>query len=466
MNLRKLKGILSELPEGSPLAIHHDKLSPSKVGLLRKALEVLESQSSPSDDEPTHICYVPGRIEILGKHTDYGGGPTMVMALDRGFVIVSCRNGTDRINVWNAHSSFEPCSFALKSDVEPLDGWATYPATAAWRIAFNFGQDVDLKGVDIGIASDLLPAGGMSSSSALIIGSFFAIAGPNDLHKTELYHANIHNRIDLAMYLAVVENGLSFRDLPGHRGVGTFGGSEDHTAILCCEEESFSVNYYCPTVPECNVAFPEEWVLAVCHSGKHAVKTAEAMEEYNAVSLRLGRVLSTFNKAEGTEFQTMRAVVNHLSDSATGEVNYEKIRNSLNLVDVSVAEDLFERFEQFSIEMTEIIPEAVDALETKDADRLGNCIDRSHTLSKSHLRNIVNEVDCLQSIAREEGAIAASGFGAGFGGSVYAIVRREEANVFLQRWIARYSDACPDYSEQSSAFLTTPAGPAFCSSFE
>jgi len=463
MTLRELKGMLSELPEGNPLSIHHHKLSPSKVVLLRRALEVFESQSSPSENEPIHVCYVPGRIEVLGKHTDYGGGPTMVMALDRGFVIVSRLNGSDRVNVWNAATLFPPSSFALKSDVASMDGWVTYPATAARRIAFNFGAHADLKGVDIAIASDLPPAGGMSSSSALIIGSFLAIAAPNELHKTELYQANIHNKIDLAMYLAVVENGLSFRGLPGHRGVGTFGGSEDHTAILCCEEGSLAVNYYCPTVLERSVEFPEDWVIAVCHSGKQAVKTADAMEEYNAVSLRLGRVLSTFNETEGTEFQTMRDVVQHLSDPETGEVNYERIRGTLDGADESMAEDLFERFEQFSIEMTEIIPQAVAALEKQDGVHFGNCVDRSHRLSRSHLRNIVGEVDSLQKIAREEGAIAASGFGAGFGGSVYAMVRKEEADAFLERWTTRYSSAYPQYSGQSAVFLTTPAGPAFCS---
>jgi len=465
MSLREIRGMLSELPEGNPLQLQLDTLSPSKVRLLRDAIDVFERHSSVADEQPIHICYVPGRVEILGKHTDYGGGPTMVMALDRGFIIVSSLNGSDEICVWNADPSFRPCSFPFRPDIEPLKGWATYPATAARRIAFNFGDHVELEGVDIAIASDLPPAGGMSSSSALIIGSYFAIAGPNELAGSELLQANIHNRIDLAMYLAVVENGLSFRDLPGHRGVGTFGGSEDHTAILCCEEGKFSVNYYCPTVPECSVAFPEKWAIAVCHSGKHAVKTAEAMEEYNAVSLRLGRVLSTFNEAEGAEFPTMRDVVKHLTDPESGEVNYGKLRDSLNRAAPSAAEDLFMRFEQFSLEMTEIIPDAVEALESKDAAALGSIIGRSHALSKSHLRNIVEEVDCLQRLAREEGAIAASGFGAGFGGSVYAIVRKEGAEDFLERWTARYSEVHPEYSEEISSFLTTPSGPLFCSSY-
>ena len=50
----------------------------------------------------------------------------------------------------------------------------------------------------------------------------------------------------LAGYLGTVENGQSFGSLSGDRGVGTFGGSEDHTAILCCMPHQFSQYSFCP----------------------------------------------------------------------------------------------------------------------------------------------------------------------------------------------------------------------------
>ena len=61
---------------------------------------------------------------------------------------------------------------------------------------------------------------------------------------------------DLAGYLATVENGQSFGALTGDRGVGTFGGSEDHTAMLCCRAGELSQYSFCPVRHERQVPFP------------------------------------------------------------------------------------------------------------------------------------------------------------------------------------------------------------------
>jgi len=91
---------------------------------------------------------------------------------------------------------------------------------------------------------------------------------------------------------------------------------------------------------------------------------------------------------------------------------------------------------------------------------VGQLIDRSHRLSREMLGNIVPEIDFLQQQARELGAVAASGFGAGFGGSAYALVRQEEADSFLQKWEAAYAARFPAAQAQARFFLTRPAGRA------
>lgn len=435
-------------------------LHPSKTTLLREACAAFAEAFGPSPDQRVYAHFVPGRVEVLGKHTDYGGGPTMVMALGRGFVVLSTENGTDQVNVANADSKYPAVSFPFTTEAPEMPGhWGTYAVTAARRIALNFGDLGTLKGADVAIASDLPADGGMSSSSALIIAMFFALAGPNQLAETERFRRNIRGKTDLAMYLAVVENGLSFRELSGSRGVGTFGGSEDHTAILCCKPEKLSVYYYCPTVFECDIDFPPDWVFAICHSGRHAVKTGEAMADYNAAAERAGAVREAYNGANGTTHETLREVVQGLQDEG-GSVDSQRLRASLERVDPGRAEDLFLRFEQFVAEMAEIIPQTIETIRGRETDQLGRLIDRSHQLSKSHLYNIVAEVDCLQQLARERGAIAASGFGAGFGGSVYAIVEREGADEFLRQWRAAYEEQYPALAGKLASFVARPAGPA------
>ncbi len=67
-----------------------------------------------------------------------------------------------------------------------------------------------------------------------MIAVFLAAAALNDLDQTVPFRAAIGSTTDLAGYLGTVENGQTFGPLAGDKGVGTFGGSEDHTAILCC----------------------------------------------------------------------------------------------------------------------------------------------------------------------------------------------------------------------------------------
>jgi galactokinase len=75
------------------------------------------------------------------------------------------------------------------------------------------------------------------------------------------------------------------------------------------------------------------------------------------------------------------------------------------------------------------------------------------------LCNQVPETIALVRTAREHGACAASAFGAGFGGSVWALVDRTDALAFLDRWQNAYRLMCPGVSARSRFFLTRP-GPA------
>ena len=72
----------------------------------------------------------------------------------------------------------------------------------------------------------------MSSSSALLCGVALALADLNGFSATPAWQDACPDRLSLAGYLACIENGRTWRGLAGSRGVGTFGGSEDHTAML------------------------------------------------------------------------------------------------------------------------------------------------------------------------------------------------------------------------------------------
>src|SRR5207248_1785588 len=119
------------------------------------ALEGLGSVRSPAWTP----WFVPGRLEVLGKHTDYAGGRSVVCAVERGFVFVAIPRGDREVRVVDAADGSAAC-FALDPNLEPGAGWTNYPMTVARRLARNFPDA--RRGADIAFFSDLPAAAGMS----------------------------------------------------------------------------------------------------------------------------------------------------------------------------------------------------------------------------------------------------------------------------------------------------------------
>jgi len=416
-----------------------------KKRIWQRIVKTLAKSFRARRDEEVYAYFVPGRVEVLGKHTDYAGGKSLLMALDRGFQGVSRINNTTKIRIMDINPGYGLREFEFAERLQPSTGqWENYAMTVAQRVAANFAAYQKLRGVDIVFASDLPGAGGMSSSSALIVFTFLTLAAPNNLFENPIYKENISNNIDLAMYLACIENGQTFRSLVGGRGVGTFGGSEDHTTMLTAKRGILSVFEFCPTRHIADIQFPSDLAMVVAHSGVKAEKTGDAKELYNLASRRASLVVDCYNERYGTKHNVMRDII-----VENEGLDFARLRNRVRTAigrqsDKTQGLDLMGRFAQFYLEDRVYIPEAVAALVGHDYARLGRIIDQSHAASKRSLRNIVPEIDYLQRKARELGAIAASGFGAGFGGSAYALIRLDQRRDFISKWRNGYLDSFPE----------------------
>ena len=398
--------------------------------------------------------FVPGRIEVLGKHTDYAGGRSLLVTVERGFCMVAAPRADRTVRVWSK-DSLDRATFEIDPDLQPTIGhWSNYPMTVARRIARNFPGD--LRGAEMAIASDLPMASGMSSSSALMVTVFLTLADINGLIERPELTANVHSPEELAGYLGTVENGQTFGSLAGDAGVGTFGGSEDHTAMLCCKAGTLSQYSFCPVAHERDVPMPPGHVFAVGSSGVAAEKTGGAREKFNRLARLTVGVAEVWRRETGRDDPHMAAAVN----SAPGAA--EEIRRIIGAakLDEFTGADLLERFEQFHAESVEIIPAAADALANRQMGPFGQLVDRSQHLTETLLANQVPEQIELARTARALGAVAASAFGAGFGGSVWAMVPTDQAEGFIARWAETYHRAFPQHAERSCFFLTAPAPPA------
>jgi galactokinase len=332
--------------------------------------------------------------------------------------------------------------------------------TVARRVARNFADDQSppLRGADIAFLSDLPPAAGLSSSSALIIASFLVLADANELWKRPQFHQNIRTIEDLAGYLGTIENGQSFFSLVGDRGVGTFGGSQDHTAILGAQAGRLKMYSYCPVRQRQTMDLPEEYIFAVGSSGVIAEKTGAAMEQYNGASITASRVLELWNRHTSRQDQTLAAAAEYIShDKHRGE-SATKFEAFLRQQDG--ADDLIRRLSHFVLEDLAVRVTS-RLLSDGQVERMGGFVDESQRGAEELLRNQTEQTAFLQRAARELGASAASAFGAGFGGSVWALVWSETAPRFLANWAEVYRREWPRFAENTAYFLTRP-GRAAC----
>jgi galactokinase len=319
--------------------------------------------------------------------------------------------------------------------------------TVARRIAQNFAEA--RRGVDAAFLSDLPPAAGMSSSSALMVAFFLALAEANDLAASEAYCENIHNPVELAAYLGTVENGQSFGTLEGDRGVGTFGGSEDHTAMLCAEPAHVVQYAYCPARFERSIALPAGYTFAVGSSGVVAEKTGAAREKYNRASRLAAEAAEAWRRATGRDDPHLAAALAGSPDAAA------RLREIVS----HESAELAARLEHFIAENEQIIPAAGDALAAGEVAEFGRQVDASQHAAEQLLGNQVPETIRLAALAREHGATAASAFGAGFGGSVWALIELAAAAQFVETWAETYRAEFPQHSATSD-FFHTDAGPA------
>jgi galactokinase len=345
-------------------------------------------------------------------------------------------------------------TFRVSEDQGDETRWRTYPATVARRVARNFpARQRQLRGADIAFVSDLPRAAGVSSSTALIIAIFTVLAEINQLEAHPAYRENIPTLDALAGYLGCVENGRTFGTLAGDTGVGTRGGAQDHTAILRSMPGQLLRYAYSPAGVEAIVPLPPGLTFVIGASGVAAEKTGAAKDQYNRAAEAVTAILDVWRAATGHDAPT-------LFDLVTGDA-LDELRPVIARSRHArfTADALLARLDHFVHEAIEIIPRASDALARGDLGTFGALVDDSQAAAERWLANQIPETIALARLSRAHGAIAASAFGAGFGGSVWALVRADDATAFIDSWRRDYLDRFPAHADLAQFFVTTP-GPA------
>jgi galactokinase len=426
------------MPEWSPLAAWSEVADP--WGSLARHL----AEAGVDSRRRAAALRVPGRVELFGKHTDYAGGSSLVTAIDRGFSLLVAPR-LDSLAHWRDLGRGVEAQFDLRDPTSKPGHWSNYLRTPARRLTVDFGAPS--QGVDVAMVSDLPAAAGLSSSSALVVAAYLAFsAGDRDRGAPSLV-----DRLPLAAYLGAVESGLPFAGTLAAEGVGTAGGSQDHAAIVCSRAGEVARFGYCPLRLESRFALPADWRLVIGVSGVHAEKSGAARGLYNRLSTLAAEGARAWRRISGAPGATL--------GDALAAVGGERLERDLAAACPGAAgAAVRQRAHHFMVENGELVPAAARALAAGDAATLGRLAARSQAAAESWLGNQVPETIALARLAREQGAFAASAFGAGFGGSVWALVRASAARRFGGRWRAAYVAAFPEDDRATFLDLEASAG--------
>lgn len=414
---------------------------------------------------------MPGRIEVLGKHTDYAGGRSLLVAVDRGFTFHAEPLAGDQI-VIVAEDSGEEARYTIGADGAARaagpgrPAWARYPDAVLARLGEE-GHGAAICGARLSFHSTLPSAAGMSSSSALVTGVFLGLDVVCEISGTRAFRLAVPGREALAIWLAAAEMGGS---------VGTRGGAEDHTAILCAREGRI-VRYGFASVDAGSVgegsvgassvgvasarflgstAVPEGWTFAVGASGVTADKGGAVQAHYNRLSDTAAQAARAWAAAE-SRFESRLSLGDALTAAGDPAELLDGVRRGARSLGVE-PDPLVRRTRHFLGESA-LVNEAFDALDRADLESFSRAVERSVKLGDELLGNQVPETLGLTAAALELGASAASPFGAGFGGSVWALVWKPDAENFLAEWRARYT-AVFGCRSGAAFFTTSAAGPA------
>ena len=347
------------------------------------------------DTGAARVVHAPGRVNLIGEHTDYNDGFVLPVAIDLGISLALVPTDDRRVEVTLTETG-ERDGFELDAIGPKRSAWIDYVAGMAWSL-LDAGQPI--RGFRAVLASDLPQGSGLSSSAALELASALALSGGRlpDI-----------DRMTLARLAQRAENVY----------VGVNCGLMDQFASAFGEPGS-ALLLDCRTLEHRTVAMPlGDAALVVCHSGSPRRLEASA---YNERRAQCEAAVAVIAEAE-------RGV------TALRDVTPEMLEAHRDRMDAVVAA----RAEHVVHENGRVL-EAVAAFERGDLDEVG----RLFAASQASMRDLFGisspELDALVEIASAvPGVYGARLTGAGFGGCTVNLVRREAAGALRDAVLRDY----------------------------
>ncbi len=347
-----------------------------------------------ADPAAIRVVRAPGRVNLIGEHTDYNDGLVLPAAIDLWLAIAFVATPDRRVRLTLAATG-ERAELDLDDLPERTGSWSDYVAGTAWSIELSGARGAGFAGL---LAADLPIGAGLSSSAALELATAWALGGGA---------SPLPHRLDIAQAARRAENEF----------VGVPSGLMDQFAVAFGVAGS-AILLDCRSLEHRTVPIPDDLRLVICDSGVPRQLARSAYADRRAECARA--VEGVRRVAPGVA--SLRDVDLALLQAARGELDDVAFRRARHVITEN-----------------ERVHATVAALEGEDVDRLRAVFAAGHASLRDDFEVSTPELDRLVEIASSTPGVAGARLtGAGFGGATVNLVAEGAAGRLVDRLRAEY----------------------------
>lgn len=359
--------------------------------MITKLMETFKELYGSDGDIRTY--FAPGRVNLIGEHTDYNGGHVFPCALTLGTYAVARKREDRTIRFYSTNFSELGVITTSLDDLTPYKeaDWTNYPKGVMW--AFE-GRGMKLpSGLDIAICGDIPNGSGLSSSASLEV-----LTG---LVLKDMFGFEELTHIDLALIGQYSENNFNGCNCGIMDQFASAMGKKDHAIFL----DTNTLHYeYAP------VKLPDAKIVIINSKVKHSLVDSAYNDRRNECETALKELqvvagINTLGDLTETEFE-------HLKPAIKDETRVKRAKHAV-----------YEN--QRAIK-------AVEALKNNEIEKFGQLMNDSHTSLRDDYEVSCEEIDILVDLAQKTpGVIGSRITGGGFGGCTVSIVKNEAVDHFI-----------------------------------
>ena len=344
------------------------------------------------DREGIRVFFSPGRVNLIGEHTDYNGGNVFPCALSFGTYGAIALRDDKTVRMYS--ENFEDLG-VITFDIDDLKNeekhdWANYPKGVI-SVLRNQGYDVK-RGFDMVVFGNIPNGAGLSSSASLEL-----LMG---VMVDKIFNFNI-DRVELVKYCQEAEN----------KFIGVNCGIMDQFAIGMGKEDSA--------------------ILLDCNTLDYSYSKVDLKDEVIIIAntnKRRGLADSKYNERRSECETALSELQTKLNINSLGELTEEEFENNKYLI----KNNIIAKRAKHAVYENQRTLKAVKALQNNDIETFGKLMNDSHTSLRDDYEVTGKELDALVDLAwKHEATVGSRMTGAGFGGCTVSIVKKAMEEDFI-----------------------------------